>query len=137
MRPEHLLQVASTYDYSGVVVCRVSGEIDAYTAPLLDEELQRAARSDRDVVVDLSRVAFFCVAGLRVLDRTRDTAGPRHDVVLAGEAEAVALVLDLVGTDAPFTWCPTVLAAIAACARGELSSAGRAAGRTADVGLRR
>lgn len=117
LRPEHLIEVASSYDHPGVVVCCVSGEIDGCSSARLDEELQRAARGPRDLVVDLSLVTFFSVAGLSVLEHARDTAAPTRDLVLAGETDAVALVLDVPEMRSTFRRYPTVPAAVAACHR--------------------
>lgn len=111
------LQIARTHDYPGVVVCCVSGEVDAWSSPLLDEELQRAVHDARDLVVDLSKVTFFAVAGLNALERARDAAAPARDVVLADETDAVARVLDVPAMRSTFPRYPTVPAAVAACSR--------------------
>lgn len=116
-RPGQPLRIAWIHDYPGVVVCCVSGEVDAWSSPLLDEELQRAAHGARDLVVDLSEVTFFALAGLNALDRARDAAAPARDVVLADESDAVARVLDVPAMGSTFRRYPTVPAAVAGCSR--------------------
>jgi anti-anti-sigma factor len=74
------------------VVVEVTGEIDLSTARRLDEVLQARIRSQVDkIVIDLSGVTFFSVAGLNSLLRAQllaDTAGA-HLIVDAGRSRAV------------------------------------------------
>jgi anti-anti-sigma factor len=54
----------------GSLTLRVEGEIDIATAPLLEEELERAQGSDAEtIVVDLDQVDFIDSTGLHVLIR--------------------------------------------------------------------
>ena len=80
------------------VTVRVSGEVDLATARRLDEVLQCRIRSLLDeVVIDLSGVTFFSVAGLNSLLRARllaDNAGARL-VVEASRSRAVRRLFDL------------------------------------------
>ena len=45
----------------------VSGEVDLYTAPRLEEELRQVQRNGADVIVYLEQVEFMDCAGLGVL----------------------------------------------------------------------
>ncbi len=54
----------------GSLTLRVEGDLDLATAPLLDEEIERAAASDAAmIVVDLDQVGFIDSSGLYVLVR--------------------------------------------------------------------
>lgn len=57
----------------GHVVVEVVGEVDAYTAPLLDACLttQTRRRGVRTLTVDMRRVTFLGAAGVSVLARTQ------------------------------------------------------------------
>jgi len=72
--PEELLSVTgSPVDGRGRVVVAVRGEVDAYTAPLLEAclEGQVARRKVRAVVVDLEEVTHLGAVGIAVLLRLR------------------------------------------------------------------
>ncbi|WP_448608316.1 STAS domain-containing protein [Geodermatophilus sp. URMC 60] len=79
--PGHLLSVTAVPgERPGRVVVEVTGEVDGYTAPLLQLCLdsQAARPSLRELVVDLAQVTFLGAAGVTVLVqahrrcRTRD-----------------------------------------------------------------
>jgi anti-sigma B factor antagonist len=84
------------------VIVEVTGEIDLSTARRLDEVLQSRIRSQVDeVVIDLSAVTFFSVAGLNSLLRAQllaDTAGA-HLTVDAGQSRAVRRLFTLLPMD--------------------------------------
>jgi anti-anti-sigma factor len=70
--PDQLLSVTTVRDErAGRVVVDVAGEVDAYTAPLLDACLRSQSRQRelRELVVDLADVDFLGAAGIRVLAR--------------------------------------------------------------------
>ena len=72
--PEELLSVTgSPVDGRGRVAVAVRGEVDAYTAPLLEAclEGQVARRKVRAVVVDLGEVTHLGAVGIAVLLRVR------------------------------------------------------------------
>ncbi|MEQ0564064.1 STAS domain-containing protein [Amycolatopsis sp. NEAU-NG30] len=83
------------------VVVEVTGEVDLGTARRLDEVLQSRIRSQvEDVVIDLSGVTFFSVAGLNSLLRAQllaDTAGA-HLTVDVGRSRAVRRLFTLLPT---------------------------------------
>ncbi len=67
---DYLAAVVS--EENGSVEVAVSGELDAYTAPQLQEELARLCGSERRrVVVDLSSTTFIDAAGVAALVATR------------------------------------------------------------------
>ncbi|WP_370963646.1 STAS domain-containing protein [Amycolatopsis sp. cg9] len=87
---------------SRTVLVEVGGEVDLCTARRLDEVLQ-ARIHDRvdEVVIDLSAVTFFSVAGLNSLLRAQllaDAAGA-HLSVDAGQSRAVRRLFTLLPAD--------------------------------------
>jgi anti-sigma B factor antagonist len=105
----------STREEAGRVVVVAIGEVDVFTAPLLDAELSRLTADGRtDLVVDLSRVDFLDSTGLSVLvkalKRVREAEG-RLDVVVA--ADRVAKVFRITGLDSLIPLHPTLAAALA------------------------
>lgn len=88
-------------------VVRVNGELDAATAPLLDEALRRAVAVDGEttrLVLDFSNLAFVDSAGLSVLVSAhkrlqRDGA----ELVVAAPSAAVRRLFDIAGLDRVLT----------------------------------
>ncbi|HET7901845.1 MAG TPA: STAS domain-containing protein [Candidatus Nanopelagicales bacterium] len=91
----------STHDQAGRTIVAATGEVDVYTAPVLDEALSAAiAGGATSVVVDLSGVDFLDSTGLSVLvkalKRVRDADGALDVVVTA---ERVSKVFRITGLD--------------------------------------
>jgi len=84
-------------DADGAVI--VHGEVDLYSAPVLDRVVGDAvAGGDGDVVIDLSGVRFMDSAGLNILIRSfkpLNTQGRR--LVLRSPQAAVRRTLELAG----------------------------------------
>jgi anti-anti-sigma factor len=92
-RPARLrraLVVALDHRDQGVVIVRVSGEVDSATAPRLSAVLHRELDSGtcRQLVVDLRTVEFLGAQGIAVLDNARQHAQAYHIgfCLLAGRA---------------------------------------------------
>lgn len=86
--------------YNRVDLIEVGGRIDAETAPLLDQELQRVIGEGRYcIVVDMSQIDFMSTAGLRVLLSAQKKASAlnRGDVRLASMPGNVKKAFDLAG----------------------------------------
>ncbi len=82
----------------------VVGELDASTVPVLAEPLRQAAGSEVPVlVVDVRRVSFCDVAGMKLLAETanRLRVGGRR-LVVHGPCPSLQLLLDILGPAAPF-----------------------------------
>jgi len=82
-RPARLrrnIEVALDHHDQGVVIVRVSGEIDGATAPRLSAALHRELDipTCRLLVVDLRRVDFLGAQGIVVLDNARQHAQAYH-----------------------------------------------------------
>lgn len=108
--PADRLHVSVTTPGETVTLCAVAGEVDHYTVDELRTSLIGALNNAAQIVtVDLSRVSFFGIAGLRVLVEARVTAGRTGRrlrlvvgascvdrlLVAAGEADAFDLMPDL------------------------------------------
>jgi anti-anti-sigma factor len=79
-------------DGPDVIALHVSGEVDVATSSKLEDALERAVLTGRDVVVDLTDVSFFAAAGVRVLTHAAERDGARLAVLAS---PSVRRVLDL------------------------------------------
>jgi stage II sporulation protein AA (anti-sigma F factor antagonist) len=90
----------------GAVVCRVTGPVDAQTAPQMGKDLHRAlarAKPPRELRVDLSGVDLFSAAGLNVLLSLRDAAAVRRTpLVLVAPSQIVRRTLQATDADRLF-----------------------------------
>ncbi len=91
----------TTSDSSAGTVVAVTGELDVFTAPALEQELQRCIESGKaDIVVDLSGVDFLDSTGLGVMVKAlkwaREAGGGLR--VVATE-ERITKVFTITGLD--------------------------------------
>jgi len=91
---------AGVEDEAGVRVVRLRGELDAFSAPSLRDDLHREVVARPAVLaLDLSELAFLGVAGLSVLletQRLADEAGTAM-LLVGSAAPLVERLLGLVG----------------------------------------
>lgn len=80
---------------SGEEVVIAAGEVDLATAPLFREAVMIPETTA--VVVDLSRVTFFGVVGVRILLAAADRAGTRGQDLTVVTSAFVRRVLDVTG----------------------------------------
>ncbi|MFQ6396819.1 STAS domain-containing protein [Nocardia sp. KC 131] len=74
--PSGRLQVTVMTPTDSITLCALVGEVDYYTAGIFRSRLIGSLRTAASaVVVDLSRVTFFGIAGLRVLTEVQARAG--------------------------------------------------------------
>jgi anti-sigma B factor antagonist len=101
-------------------VVSVTGEIDAFTSPSLEQELDLVLRDGAsDAVVDLGEVAFIDSTALRVLLRALPKFSKRGGtLVLATQDARVLKTLEITGLDRKFTVEPRLAEAIARLADG-------------------
>jgi anti-sigma B factor antagonist len=86
------------------VIVALRGEVDLATAPLLERELSLGAvRDARAVLVDLERVAFMDLTGLRPLLSFVLPSRPGHRVVITAGPPPVQRLLELSGLRRHFT----------------------------------
>ncbi len=94
MRMERERLVVATSDNGWIV----AGEIDASTAPALDDALRTLPTGNGTVVVDVSDVTFIDSSGLRVLislaSRADDTG---RSVILKQPSPTVTRLLEITG----------------------------------------
>lgn len=75
---------------------RLAGELDVHTAPELQRHLDAVIqrRDQGPLVLDLTRVSFIDLSGIRVLDQLRiRLADSGRDVRLSGVSSSVAVLL--------------------------------------------
>lgn len=99
------------------VLVTAHGEIDAATAPILSEAIERNLPGYRQLVLDLSRLEFFGTAGYSVLHRVHKLcaySGMDWVLVPGSEVERLLRVCD---PDGSLPTAPNIVAAVAALAR--------------------
>jgi anti-sigma B factor antagonist len=78
------------------------GDLDAQTAPLLDDAVDEVLAGGADrVVLDLGAVGFVDSSGLRSMVRARGAGGTR-EVVLRSPGRATLRILDITGLTEQF-----------------------------------
>jgi anti-sigma B factor antagonist len=115
-------------------VVSVTGEIDAFTSPALEQELEWVLGDGaNNAVVDLGEVAFIDSTALRVLLKALPRFSRRGGkLVLVSDDRRVLRTLEVTGLDTKFTVEPKLAEAIAQFANG--SSAVRTETRSRDRG---
>lgn len=108
----------ATRDVGDVAVVEVTGEVDVYTAPALDEALAELVAAGRTgIVVDLTAVDFLDSTGLGVLVKTlkrvREQQG--HLAVVAVE-ERIRKIFRITGLDTVMSLSTSVDDAVAGAA---------------------
>ena len=103
-----------------VTVITITGELDLYTAPRLEEALARAsAGTPPRVVVDLARTAYMDSTALRVLTaalkRFRERGG---ELAIVVTQPPIAKLFTITGLDQVFPICPTESEALARARSG-------------------
>jgi anti-sigma B factor antagonist len=98
---DRLLSVTAVPDSPGRVVVEVVGEVDTYTAPLLELCLHSQATQPglRELIVDLERATFLGAAGMSVLAQANHRCRGRGArlVVRSGGRRTVLRPLQLAG----------------------------------------
>lgn len=104
-----------------IYVVSVTGEIDAFTSPSLEQELDWVLRDGAsNVVVDLGEVAFIDSTALRVLLRALPKFSRRGGkLVLATADSRVLRTLEITGLDRKFKVEPRLAEAITQLANGQ------------------
>ncbi len=89
-----------TTERAGVrAVVAIRGELDAYSAPSLEEEVSKLLADEvSDLVFDLSETRFLDSSGLRaILTAQRRLADREGRLALRGPSEPVRRLLDITG----------------------------------------
>ena len=100
--PELVLSMKRERDRA---VVTIRGELDAYSAPGLDEQIARLLRDNSKVVVlDLSETAFLDSSGLRaILTAQRRLTDAQGELMLRNPSEPVTRLLEITGLTDHFT----------------------------------
>jgi anti-sigma B factor antagonist len=104
----------------GTYVVSVTGEIDAFTSPALEQELEWILGDGAsNAVVDLANVGFIDSTALRVLLKALPGFAKRGGkLVLVSEDRRILRTLEITGLDMKFTVEPRLAEAIARFAEG-------------------
>ena len=97
--------ILSTDRDGNLVVLTVKGELDAYSAPALEDQVSRLIAENVDIVVlDLAQTAFLDSSGLRaILTSQRRLQEGNGRMQLRAPSEAVKRLLDITGLTDHFT----------------------------------
>ncbi|HLU43355.1 MAG TPA: STAS domain-containing protein [Microthrixaceae bacterium] len=78
-------------------VISLSGDLDAHTAPRLDEAVNDLVRAGKQrIVLEMSEVGFVDSSGLRSMIRAHNEGGDR-DVVIQSPSNATMRLLEITG----------------------------------------
>lgn len=79
-------------------VVSVCGDVDIYTAPLLDACLQRnVSAGNSDIALDLTGCSYFDSEGIKVLIRALHALGEQGKICICGARGAVRRVFEISG----------------------------------------
>ena len=102
-----------------VALARITGRVDAYTSPDLDQRLRESVGAGRHLVLDLGGTDYMSSAGLRVLlGLAKRASAEGFELRLCGMRPEVSEVFDIAGVTPLFTILDTAQEAL-----GELASA--------------
>jgi anti-sigma B factor antagonist len=88
----------------GVHVVELSGELDANTSPLAQQQILPLAREGSRILLDMGGVTFMSSAGLRLLLMTyRQVTAHKGTVALAGLSEDLKDTMSMTGFLSFFT----------------------------------
>jgi anti-sigma B factor antagonist len=98
--PPPPFQVSPEYDACAARLA-IHGELDMFTAPLLERELRAAARRrPKQIVLDLAGLRFMDVSGLRaILDAARRLRRDGGAMVIANPLPHIVRLLELTAID--------------------------------------
>ena len=92
-----------------VTVVEMAGDIDANTAPTVQEEVIPQAKPGSKILLDLSKVKYASSAGLRfLLSLHRQVKANDGKLVLVGLAEEIRDTMEVTGFLGFFTRCDTL-----------------------------
>lgn len=102
-----------------LAVVAVRGDIDALTAPLLSDAIQRVLpERPSAVIVDLSAVDFLASSGMAALISAHELIAPTARFAVVADGPGTSRPLKLMAIDAILALHPTLPDAMAACTQG-------------------
>lgn len=100
---------------NGITVVEMTGDIDASTAPEVQEKVLGSAEEKSKILMDMTNVPYMSSAGLRMLLSVyRQVTGKEGKLVIVGLSEEIQETMDVTGFLDFFTVCATVEAGVAA-----------------------
>ena len=92
-------------DSSAAIRLELRGELDMYSAPLLERELSAVERDDASgIVLDLAELTFMDVSGLRaILDAARGARREQRAFVIENPMPHIVRLLELTAIDQTLT----------------------------------
>lgn len=96
-------------------VVELEGDVDANTAPKIQEKVLPMAGPDSKILVDMTKVPYMSSAGLRMLlSLYRQTTAKEGKLVLVGLSEDLRDTMSVTGFLDFFVTCDTIDAGLAA-----------------------
>lgn len=81
-----------------IALIKLSGELDAATAPQFREKVEEAAaKQAKRLVLLMDDLTYMASAGLRVMIFAKQTLGPDVDLYLVGAHDSVADTIEMTG----------------------------------------
>ncbi|WP_214412400.1 STAS domain-containing protein [Sphaerisporangium fuscum] len=88
---------------TGTATIHLAGELDASTAPLFHDAIEKAAATGAGrLVIHAADLTYIASAGLRALVFARQKLGEEIAIVIDGATEPVARVIRMAGLDRSF-----------------------------------
>lgn len=79
------------------VILAISGRLDTQTAPELEKELDNLEEGCKELVLDMSELAYISSAGLRVILKAQKYMSAKGEMKLIGVNESVMEVFEITG----------------------------------------
>lgn len=79
------------------VVLAMSGRLDTQTAPELEKELDNLENTCKELIFDMSNVAYISSAGLRVILKAQKYMNAKGKLKLTGVNESIMEVFEITG----------------------------------------
>ena len=97
-----------------IKIIKLIGDIDARTTPAIQQEILAIAAVNRQIILDMSRVAYMSSAGLRMLLLLyRMTDSHATNLIAIGLTEDIRDMMQITGFLNFFTTCDTLDSALA------------------------
>ena len=98
---------------SGIIIAEIQGDIDANTAPLIQQKISPVFTPESQLLLNLTQVEYMSSAGLRILLTLHRYATANHgQLILVGLSEEITDVMAVTGFLNFFKTCDTVEAAL-------------------------
>ncbi len=93
------MAVESLQEGGQVAVVKVSGELDAYLAPQVREQVEKALQNTKWLLIDLSEVTYIDSVGLGIMvGAAKQATEAGGDIAVVASKPAVVRVFEISGT---------------------------------------